>query len=57
MKTEKTECEEIREKTDQQQAELIADRFSAVSNEYSPIDESKINIPAVGEDLQVVFTP
>ena len=29
----KTECEEIREKTDQQQAELIADRFSAVSNE------------------------
>ena len=40
MKTEKTECEEIRDKTDQQQAKLIADRFSSASNEYSPIEAS-----------------
>ena len=40
MKTDKTECEDIREKTDQQQAELIADRFSSVSNEYNPIEAS-----------------
>ena len=57
MKTEKTECEEIREKTDQQQAELIADRFLSVSNEYNPIDASKISIPAVKEGSEVVFTP
>ena len=57
MKTEKTECEEIRERTDQQQAELIADRFSSVSNEYNPIDASKIILPAVKEGSEVVFTP
>ena len=57
MKTEKTECEEIRDYIDQQQAELIADRFSSVSNAYSPIDASKISIPAVREKHKVIFTP
>ena len=57
LKMDKTEREEIRDKTAKQQAELIADRFSAVSNEYSPIDDSKIDIPAIEDDFKVIFTP
>ena len=38
-------CEEIREFSNQQQAELLADRFAGVSNEYDKIQEDKLIIP------------
>ena len=50
-------CQEIQDKSDQEQAELIADNFSSVSNEYSPIDPSRIVIPPVEEGSVPVFTP
>ena len=37
--------EEIENYSDKIQAELIADRFAKVSNEYKPIDRNKIKIP------------
>ena len=57
LKSEQPECEEIRDKTDQEQAELIADRFTAVSNEYSPIDSSKISSPPILLSTVPCFTP
>ena len=57
MKSNQTECEEIRDKPDQEQAELIADQFSSVSNEYSPIDSSKISSPPILEGSVPSFTP
>ena len=54
---EKLVCEEIQDQTDQQQAELIADKFSSVSNEYSPIDASKIHTLPVEEGTVPIFTP
>ena len=56
LKSEQPECEEIKDKSDQEQAELIADRFAAVSNEYSPVDADKISIPAGGKPPPK-FTP
>ena len=44
VKSDQPVCEDIRDLPDQQQAELIADRFSSVSNEYSPVDASQIII-------------
>ena len=57
LKKEKVVCEKIRDQSDQQQAELIADNFSSVSNEYSPIDASKIHTPPVEEGTVPIFTP
>ena len=36
---------EIIEKTDQQQAELIADYFSSIPNEYNPIKDDDVQVP------------
>ena len=57
LKSDQPECEEIRDKPDQQQAELIAYRFDAVSNEYSPIDSSRISSPPTLESTVPCFTP
>ena len=42
---EKLEVESIKHLSDIEQAELIADKFAEVSNEYQPLDRSKINFP------------
>ena len=47
----------VQDLTDQEQAEIIADRFSAVSNEYNPIDTGKRNIPQGQEDSVLIFSP
>ena len=57
MKLEQTECSEICHWPDLEQAEVIADRFSAVSNEYSHIDSTKLNIPLIPEGSVFQFSP
>ena len=57
LKSGRTECEEIRDLTDQEQSEIIADRFSAVSNEYDPIDTGRLNIPCGQEGSVPIFSP
>ena len=39
------EVDDIKNFTEEQQAELIADRFAQVSNEYQPLDRTIINFP------------
>ena len=56
FKTDQPECEEIKDKSDEDQAELIADNFASVSNEYNPVDASKISIPTGGKSAPE-FTP
>ena len=56
LKAELPVCQEIQDKSDLQQAELITDSFASVSNEYSPIDPSIIVIPPVEEGSVPVFT-
>ena len=45
QKTADVICEEIQDFSDQQQAEILADRFAGVSNEYESIQEDKLNLP------------
>ena len=42
--------------TNQEQAKKIADSFSAVSNEYDPIDTGRLNIPCGQEGSVPVFS-
>ena len=44
------EVESIKDLTDSEQAEAIADSFAKISNEYKPIDRSKILLPELRED-------
>ena len=44
-KSEEVVCEEISDMSDQQQAEYLADQFSAISNEYDKIKVDELNIP------------
>ena len=37
--------DDIKDYSDEQQAELIADRFAEVSCEYEPLDRQKIDFP------------
>ena len=48
-KSQVTNVEEISHLTDQEQVELIADRFSSIQNEYDPIQKDAINIPKYEE--------
>ena len=57
MKSDQPECQEIPDKTYQEQAELIADKFASVSNKFSPIDASRVNIPLIKEGAVPQFTP
>ena len=57
MKSEQTECDELRGLSDQEQAEVLADSFSSISNEYSPIDATKLRIPLITEESVFQFTP
>ena len=42
--------EEIKDLTDLEQAELIADEFSKVANEYEPLEADDIEIPSYSEE-------
>ena len=44
-KSEQLQVDEINHMTDQEKAEAIADSFSAISNEYKPVNKDEIDIP------------
>ena len=48
-KSEQLQVDEISHMNEQDQAEAIADRFSAISNEYDPVKKDEINIPEFTE--------
>ena len=50
-------CEEISDLSDQQQAELLADQFSGISNEYDPIKRDELIIPPGQMGQLPQFTP
>ena len=44
-KSESVQVEEISHMSEQEQAEAIAGSFSAISNEYDPVNRERIKIP------------
>ena len=56
-KTEVTEVNEINHLTDQEQAEAIADSFSAISQEYEPVKREEIQIPPFSPSDVPQFQP
>jgi hypothetical protein len=50
-------CEEISELSDQQQADVLADKFSGISNEYEGIKKDELNIPPDQMGHLPQFTP
>ena len=57
MKTENLVVESIKHLTDQEQAEVIADKFSRVSQEYEALNKDDIKIPHFDEESVPQFTP
>ena len=55
LKAELPVCQEIQDKSDQEQAELIDENFASVGNEYSPMDPSRIVIPPSRRRLSAYF--
>ena len=49
-RNDKPEVESIKHMSPSAQAEVIADSFAKVSQEYLPIDRSKIELPELQED-------
>ena len=49
------EVEDIKDHTDEEQAEMIAESFAKISKEYEPLDRSAIKLPAIKKEdvLQV----
>ena len=56
-KSEILQVDEISHLSDQEQAEAIADSFSAISNEYEPVNRSKIKVPSFSASTVPQFTP
>ena len=50
------EVENIKHLSSKEQAEMIASKFAEVSNEYEPLDRSKIHIPYFSQEDVPVFT-
>ena len=50
-------CEEISDKSDQEQAEILADKFQSISNEYQAIQREDISIPPISEGSIPKFSP
>ena len=50
------EVDDIKNFSDDQQAEIIADRFAEVSNEYDPLDREKIHFPKFSNSEIPIFT-
>ena len=57
QKSEQPQVEEISHLDDQQQAELIAEKFSAIQNEYLPLKTDDISIPHFEEKDIPQFQP
>ena len=55
--SEKINIDEISHLSDQQQAEIIAEKFSSIQNEYEPIKSENINIPPFTQDDIPQFHP
>ena len=49
--------EEIRHLSDQEQAELIADQFARIQNEYEPLQKDDIPVPKLSENQIPQFLP
>jgi hypothetical protein len=56
-KSEVTQVDEINHLSDQDQAEAIADSFSAISNEYQPVSREDIKIPSFSSSDIPQFEP
>ena len=56
-KSETVQVDEISHLPDQDQAEAIADSFSAISNEYEPVNKDKIKIPTFERSSIPQFKP
>ena len=56
-KFEPVQVESIEGLSDQLQAEIIADSFSSISNEYKPINRDEINVPAYNVESIPIFYP
>ena len=57
QKSEKVIISEIFDKTDQEQAEMIAQYFSSIPNEYDALKTEDIKIPTLSEDQVLQFQP
>ena len=55
QKSEKVIISQIFHKSDQDQAEVIADYFSSIPNEYDPIKKDDIPIPHFSENQMLQF--
>ena len=56
-KFEPVKVDTIEHHPDQVQAEIIAENFAKVSNEYRPIDRTKINVDTFTPQSIPVFNP
>ena len=56
-KTEQTNVDQISHLPDQEQAELIAEQFSNIQNQYEPINKDDISIPSFKESEIPQFHP
>ena len=50
VRDERPECEQIKHMSDIEQAEAIADSFAKISNDYKPVDRSKLLLPVLNEE-------
>jgi hypothetical protein len=57
QKTEQTMVDEISHLSDQQQAELIAERFASIQNEYQSLKNEDIDVPHFEENEMPQFHP
>ena len=57
QKTEQTMVDEISHLSDQQQAELIAERFASIQNEYQSLKNEDIDVPHFEENEVPQFHP
>ena len=48
--------DQIRDKTDQEQADFIAESFASISREYEPLQTNQINIPKILPEEFPIFT-
>ena len=55
MKRDIPTVEELRDLPDQEQANLIADNFARIQNEYNPLKKEDISIPAFNKSDIPVF--
>ena len=55
--SQQTNIDEISPFSDQEQAEMIADKFSSIQNEYEPLKDDDVTIPAFEQDDVPQFQP